>query len=58
MDTQIATAQDKIKKKGMVVQNTNIKLINCFLQTNFPNITLANETSCTVKPINCAVVHN
>ena len=38
----------KLEKKDKVAQIANIKSANCFLQTNLPNITLANKSSCTV----------
>ena len=48
MDTTTKPLQ-KLKKKNMVAQIANIKSANCFLQTNSPNITLANKYSCTVE---------
>ena len=50
MDTPTKPLQ-KLKKKDMVAQIANIKSANCFLQTNSPNITLANKYSCTVISI-------
>ena len=47
MDTPTKPLQ-KLEKKDMVAQIANIKSTNCFLQTNSPNITLANKSSCTV----------
>ena len=47
MDTPTKPLQ-KLEKKDMVAQIANIKSANCFLQTNLPNITLANKYSCTV----------
>ena len=47
MDTPTKPLQ-KLEKKDMVAQIANIKSANCFLQTNSPNITLANKYSCTV----------
>ena len=41
----------KLEKKDKVAQIANIKSANCFLQTNLPNITLANKYSCTVNNI-------
>ena len=38
----------KLEKKDKVAQIANIKSVNCFLQTNLPNITLANKSSCMV----------
>ena len=38
----------KLEKKDLVAQIANIKSTNCFLQTNSPNITLANKYSCMV----------
>ena len=48
MDTPTKPLQ-KLEKKDMVAQIANIKSANCFLQTNLPNITLANKYSCTVQ---------
>ena len=45
MDTTTKPLQ-KLEKKDMVAQIANIKSANCFLQTNSPNITLANKYSC------------
>ena len=47
MDTPTKPLQ-KLEKKDMVAQIANIKSANCFLQTNSPNITLANKYSCMV----------
>ena len=50
MDTPTKPLQ-KLEKKDMVAQIANIKSTNCFLQTNLPNITLANKYSCMVLNI-------
>ena len=47
MDTPTKPLQ-KLEKKDMVAQIANIKSANCFLQTNLPNITLANKYFCMV----------
>ena len=52
MDTPTKPLQ-KLEKKDMVAQIANIKSANCFLQTNSPNITLANKYSCTVYGVLC-----
>ena len=38
----------KLEKKDMVASITNIISANCFSQTNSPNITPANKSSCTI----------
>ena len=53
MDTPTKPLQ-KLEKKDMVAQIANIKSANCFLQTNSPNITLANKYPCTVV-VHCKV---
>ena len=55
MDTPTKLLQ-KLEKKDMVAQIANIKSANCFLQTNSPNITLANKYSCTVM-YSCTCIH-
>ena len=45
----------KLEKKDMVAQIANIKSAHCFLQTNSPNITLANKYSCTVTVCVCVL---
>ena len=55
MDTPTKPLQ-KLEKKDMVAQIANIKSANCFLQTNSPNITLANKYSCTVM-YSCTCIH-
>ena len=40
--------KEKLKKTA-VAQITNTKSTSCFSQTNLPNITLTNKSSCTVN---------